>query len=203
MKRSTNIFIGRLLLELIIVITGVFIAFQLNGIKEKRIEYERKKTFFEAFRLEMEYLDRESAFQREKLSKVIVGLKDKGRQAGIMRDGFSWLMLPTDMLILKAAFEETYTTLVGSKFLLALDSGYSLILMIQSESDRFRDNYDRLLKSGKTNPREMFDSAGNLKDEFKWILEDLASLKLMHEQLLGAIRQGAVPETEEIIQRLN
>ncbi len=175
-----------LLFEFIVVFVGIYGAFYLNTLREEQIERRNQVNYYKTFMLNLDYL-----YANAESVKTLVETSLKEHEENpeaefkILRE----IDFTNNMLIVRSGFEAENFTTIGQEYLASLDRGSNLISLIEKRANILEDE-----------TREFLIYKNGDKEAFrKWYIEEHQILSGLLDALMSTIKNGAVPETREII----
>jgi hypothetical protein len=175
-----------LLFEFLVVFTGIYGAFYLTTLREEQIDRRNQVNYYETFMLNLDYLYTNT----EAVKKVVEAELEKHIQNP--RADFEIIRqidFTNNMLIVRSGFEAENFTTIGKDYLASLDRGSNLISLIEKRANILEDETRDFLIY-KEGDEEAFRT---------WYISELQYLYRLLEALISTIKDGAVPETKEII----
>ena len=188
--------IGRLVVELLIVFIGVYGAFELNRYQQTKRDHKIRHSYFRSFKSELIQLSVDIKSAKNLIDSSIEdfsnainkGEKPNPQPLNIYFEG--------PMLITKAGFNDDVFVQLDPGLAASLSGGYDNVQLVSSMVKDFNDLCnDRLI----SNQPIQFYKGGVLKPEFQWYMEGLKRLQLHMNRLSGMISEGAIPATDELL----
>lgn len=179
-----------LLFEFIVVFVGIYGAFYLTTLREEQIDRRNQVNYYETFMLNLEYL-----YSNAEAVKKIVDAKIDEHQENpdaefeIIRQ----IDFTNNMLIVRSGFEAENFTTIGKDYLASLDRGSNLISLIDKRANIVEEETRHFLIYGDDENEETFRA---------WHVKELQHLSGLLNTLMSTIKEGAVPETREIIRQI-
>lgn len=179
-----------LLLELVVVFIGVYGAFYLTTLREEQIDRHNRVNYYKTFMLNLEDLRSHAIRVKAEVDSTISTLqKDSEAEITVNRN----INFTKNMLIVRSGFESENFTTIGQEYLASLDRGSDLISMIQLRAGTIESETRTFLIYGKDASEKEFRT---------WYVGELSLLSRLLGALQNTISNGAVPETREMIKRL-
>lgn len=179
-----------LLLELVVVFIGVYGAFYLTTLREEQVDRYNRVNYYKTFMLNLEDLRTHAVRVKAEVDSTLKTVQeDPDSEITINRS----INFTKNMLIVRSGFESENFTTIGQDYLASLDRGSDLISMIQYRANTIEAETRKFLIYGK----------GASEAEFrKWYIGELTLLSRLLGALHNTITNGAVPETQEMIKRI-
>ncbi len=179
----------KLLPELIIIFIGVYGAFLLDSYKNQRQELKYQKDYFSSFLLEIKDLGQSTAQLATQIDTMIALLDSQENVEHIYQRG---LQLTHNQFLIQSAFINTNFSTIGPDFLVNLEYGANLMSLIEN---RFKilDEESRRYAIYET-------KSPNFR---QWYYQELVYISSKLHRLLEVINEGAIPETQAIIDGLS
>lgn len=179
-----------LLLELVVVFIGVYGAFYLTTLREEQVDRYNRVNYYKTFMLNLEDLLTHAVRVKAEVDSTLKTVQeDPDSEITINRS----INFTKNMLIVRSGFESENFTTIGQDYLASLDRGSDLISKIQYRANTIEAETRKFLIYGK----------GASEAEFrKWYIGELTLLSRLLGALHNTITNGAVPETQEMIKRI-
>lgn len=179
-----------LLLELVVVFIGVYGAFYLTTLREEQVDRYNRVNYYKTFMLNLEDLRTHAVRVKAEVDSTLKTVQeDPDSEITINRS----INFTKNMLIVRSGFESENFTTIGQDYLASLDRGSDLISMIQYRANTIEAETRKFLIYGE----------GASEAEFrKWYIGELTLLSRLLGALHNTITNGAVPETQEMIKRI-
>jgi hypothetical protein len=193
----------RLFIELLVVFIGVYGAFWLNSYREEQHQLQVRKNYFISFQAELRDIN--------EIAKQVAAASDTLHQRynSAIANGERPLLkvhpqldYSINMFITRSSFNQQHFESIGSDYLANVSRGSNLISFLQKRMDLFQDKSRDLMLFSGGNTSILYDEDGSLKQAYQWYLQDLAFISQLAKNLSTAIEQGAIPQTEQILQDL-
>ena len=175
-----------LLFEFVVVFIGIYGAFYLTTLREEQIDRRNQVNYYETFMLNLEYL-----YTNAEAVKGVVDatLNEHKENPEAKLEVIRQIDFTNNMLIVRSGFEAENFTTIGKDYLASLDRGSNLISLIDKRTNILEEETRHFL---------IYDN-GNEEAFRIWYLSELQYLSSLLDALMSTIRDGAVPETREII----
>ena len=175
-----------LLFEFIVVFVGIYGAFYLTTLREEQVDRRNQINYYETFMLNLEYL-----YTNAEETKAVVDftLRNHTGNTGTEIELIREIDFTNNMLIIGSGFEAENFTTIGQDYLASLDRGSNLISLIEKRANILEEETRHFL----------IYEGGNELAFRKWYIEELETLSNLLGALMSTIKDGAVPETREII----
>ena len=191
----------KLLLELFIVFLGVYLAFQLNNYKENIALNKLKNNYYTLILSEFQANLREISYAENGIKDYLNKLKsDIVEKETPKIKSLKSIDLENNMLVLKSAFENGYLENINPKYISNLSIGSNSLTRVSKLIDKYNYSIDNVLKENNWNKELFYNEDKELKDEYKWIIDDLEFIQEYLKQLKNAFENGAIPETKKLIE---
>ena len=192
--------IGRLLLELITIFVGVYLAFELNRYQDGQRSNEIKFNYFKSFQSELSKLGAEIRLRNREIETAIESF-EKGIQNGQKPTPKPLnLYFSAEMLITEAGFNDDVFMQLDPGLASSLSGGYDYVRLVERRISDFNQICNRMLILNTT--LEFYDSGGNLKPEYDWYLLGLKETKEYLETLSKMIIEQATPAVQNLVENL-
>ncbi len=179
-----------LLLELFVVFIGIYGAFYLTTLREEQVARDNRVNYYKTFMLNLDGLYSQATKVKAKVDTILVQMdEDPDYTITIDRD----INFTKNMLIVRSGFESENFTTIGQEYLASLDRGSDLISMIQKRADTIEEETRKYQIYGNKSSEEAFRN---------WYKDEMTLLSGLLGGLQSTIINGAVPETKEIIKRI-
>ncbi len=199
MKVNKN-WIGKLLLELITIFVGVYLAFELNRYQEDKRADKIKYNYFTSFKSEISKLGAEIGAEQNKIDKIIRELNEgleKGERPALKPVN---LYLDAAMLITRAGFNDDVFMQLNPGLASSLSGGYDFVKTVSKKIESFNSICnDNLISTNKIN---FYTANGTIKPEFDWYLEGLEELTMYLNTLSTIINKRALPLIIELLEEM-
>lgn len=175
-----------LLFEFLVVFIGIYGAFYLTTLREEQIDRRNQVNYYETFMLNLDYL----YLNADAVKKVVDAELEKHKQnSGTDFEIIRQIDFTNNMLIVRSGFEAENFTTIGKDYLASLDRGSNLISLIEKRANILEDE-----------TREFLIYKEGDEGAFRtWYVSELEHLSGLLGALKSTIKDGAVPETKEII----
>jgi hypothetical protein len=197
MKNKHQITI-ELLSELIIVFIGVYSAIMVNNYQNEHKANQLRHDYFKTFLAELDNFYN-SATQLN--SKIITYLQNFEKAVAnkekpkLIANNFVFF---SNTFIIGAAFDGDNFSAIGSDFLSSISRGTSLIKAINHKISNYNRNTHRLLYFNTYDSRRFYLENGQLRDEYKWYIDDLKVIQGHLARFIKTLETGAIPETKQL-----
>ena len=178
-----------LVFEFIVVFVGIYGAFYLTTLREEQIDRRNQVNYYETFMLNLDYL----YLNADAVKKVVDAELESHLQNPVAEfETIRQIDFTNNMLIVRSGFEAENFTTIGKDYLASLDQGSNLISLIEKRANILEDETREFLIYKK----------GDEEAFRKWYIEELETLSGLLEELMSTIKDGAIPETKEIIRQI-
>jgi hypothetical protein len=188
---------GRLILELVTISLGVYLAFELNRYQEGKRADKIKYNYFTSFKSELTKLGSEITGEQNKIKKLINELTEgleKGERPALKPVN---LYLDAAMLITRAGFNDDVFMQLSPGLASSLSGGFDNVKAVSKKIEYFNILCNNnLISSSKIN---FYSKDGKLKSEFDWYLAGLKDLSLRLDKVSNEINEQALPYTLQLI----
>lgn len=179
-----------LLLELFVVFIGIYGAFYLTTLREEQVARDNRVNYYKTFMLNLDGLYSQATKVKAKVDTILVHMDvDPDYTITIDRE----INFTKNMLIVRSGFEAENFTTIGQEYLASLDRGSDLISMIQKRADTIEEETRKFLIYGDEGSENAFRD---------WYKDEMTLLSGLLGGLQSTIINGAVPETKEVIRRI-
>lgn len=180
------------LIEMLIIFTGVYGAFVLNSYRQQNQQQEAQLKFMYSFRADLKKMNQQTA-------RLIKGVQSTIKQVKQSKPGDlpynRRLALPNSLLIIKAAYKGKNFEALETSFLVSMEFGANLIKLIEKR-------FNILDEEVRTFILYKEDNAKSFSEFKKWYIAELNFIMSRLQMLNKAIDEGALPATQRIIKRL-
>lgn len=190
----------KVVFELVIVFVGVFLAFQLNNYRENLASDEIRIRYYNQILLEFRSNLQEIEFAKRVIASHVDTFQvvvERGEQPALV--SLNTINLDNNLFVIKSAFESGYLENLNPQFVTNISVGSNYITRAARLIDRFNDTV-ALAMQGNDWQQERFYDAEGLKPEYQWYITDLQFIVTYLGNLESAMKDGAIPDIERIIQ---
>lgn len=188
----------KILLELFIVFLGVYLAFQLNNYKESREADRLQRNYYDIMLNELNSNLYEISSSKKTIDTYLVNLKTNISDAKDPRiRPLLTVNLDNNMLALKSAFENGHFENLDARYISNLSLGSNLLTRVAKSISRYNDSVSDLLATNNWD-NDLLYKNHQLKSKYEWLITDLESISEFLGDLEGAIKHGAIPDTEKL-----
>ncbi|SDM58591.1 hypothetical protein SAMN05421823_11647 [Catalinimonas alkaloidigena] len=191
-----------ILLDLVVVFVGVYAAFYLSNLKEERTAEQVRRNYYQSFVYELQDISAQAKRLQVVIDTTVQSYETRMARGERPRlDFFYRIDFTQNYFIVRSAFNEEHFTTVGSAYLRNISSGSNLIALIDKRVEAYQADCRRLLRFEAYDPDRFYAADGSLKPEYQWYLTDLKMIRHYLSALVAAIDEGAIPETEALMDR--
>lgn len=190
----------KILLELFIVFLGVYLAFQLNNYKEGREADKLQRNYYEIMLNELRSNLVEITETKRQVDTYLEDLTTKiSKKENPIIAPLLKVNIDNNMLALKSAFENGHFENLNPQYISNLSLGSNLLTRVARGLNRYNDSVSAMLAANNWDNELLYDNH-KLKPKYSWVITDLESLSAFLGNLEGAIKHGAIPDTEALFE---
>lgn len=189
-----------LFLELFIVFLGVYLAFQLNNCKQNSEADKLKKNYYSIILNEFKVNLQEISLAKTEVSNYLDQFTSaiENKETPQIKS-LNSIQLNNNMLVLKAAFENGHLANLKPEYISNLSLGSNLLTRISKQLENYNTSVNDALSLNNWDNSNFYASDLNLKQKYNWIVDDLQFILKYLTGLEEAIKYGAIPDTENLI----
>lgn len=186
---------GKILIELLIVFVGVYLAFQLNNFKEEKEKASIKNNYYRVLANEFESTANNLKQVSSQLNEFI-SLIESGKEPSLLN--VQKLDLNDNMYILKSAFNSGYFENIDSKYINNIARGSNYLTKVATLLDNYNRRVESVLIINDFNNSVFYNEDGSLKNNYGWCKEDLKYIIYYLQMLQKVIVEEAIPDTKSL-----
>jgi len=197
MKRSIFQKLAKILIELLIVFIGVYLAFQLNNYKEEGENQRIRNNYYKVLSKEFEQTAQNINQVVNQLKAVasLIEAKEKPQLSKIQR-----LDLSDNMYVLRSAFNSGYFENIDPKYINNIGKGAKHLDKVSNLLTNYNNKIQNVLIANNFENSIFYNEDGTLKNNYFWVKEDLDYIIYYLKMLEKVIVEEAIPDTKSLIE---
>lgn len=192
--------IRTILLDLLIVFIGVFMAFQLSAYREEESEKKLRLNFYKSFEAELKTVNKELTDLIKELDYNIQKF-DSGaliNEKPVLGYNQKINFFYQKPYIVESAFNSGNFRTLHYDLLSNISGGSNLFYMLNNKIVNYNKRVKDLTYSEPFDEQKFYTTFA-LKNEYAWYLNEMKEIRFYAIQLKSSIERGALPAMETLI----
>ena len=188
--------IGKLLIELLIVFIGVYLAFQLNNYKEEKSNKNIKNNYYKVLLKDFNANLQDIQLAKKEIQSFISQI-DSGKKPNPAL--IKKIDLTNNLFLIKSAFNSGYLENLESEYIKNISNGSNHLTRVAKLIDNYNNSVSATQIKYNFDKTLFYNSDNSLKEQYKWCKEDLEYIVGYLNGLEIGISKGAIPDTKALI----
>lgn len=191
-----------ILLDLLIVFIGVFLAFQLSAYKELDNQRKSRLNYYRGFRAELMEVDKELTGIISELDRRINEFDSlySSTEKPQIRYNPKLSFFFEKPYIVESAFNAGNFNNLNYKLLANISGGSNLFRKLSYKINEYNERVKDITYV-KAYREELYYDGNTLKPEYHWYVDEMKELKKYAELLKSSIEKGALPAADILIEQ--